>query len=62
MRKIIVILLTLFNLYFLGVGQQEDDVIDISKITVFPQDYKPKLRAGYLSITQNTQSLYYILC
>lgn len=61
MKKIVNLLLFFFTLIILGKSDDED-IIDITKINVFPQDYKTKLRAGYLSVTPYTQSFYYILC
>jgi hypothetical protein len=61
MGKIINLLLALFNLLPL-LAATDEDVINITKIKVFPKDYNSsKIRAGYLSITPYTQSYYYIL-
>lgn len=32
-------------------AQRDEDLIDISNITVFPQDYQHSIYAGYLNIT-----------
>lgn len=61
MRKIINLILIVINICLLA-RTQVDDIVDISQIPVFPQGYSATIRAGYLSITQNTQSFYYILC
>ena len=56
--------LNIFLIYLLFTTvscEREDDLIDISNITVFPQDYSHDLRAGYLNITAYNQALYYIL-
>jgi len=37
----------------------DDDIIDLSKITVFPE-YSHNIRAGYLNITTFNQAFYYI--
>jgi hypothetical protein len=43
-----------------AVSCQDEDLIDISNITVFPQDYEHNLRAGYLNITAYGQAFYYL--
>jgi hypothetical protein len=60
MRKIINFLVIFCSTWGL-LRAEDEDVIDISKITVFPSYTSAKLRAGYLSITPYTQSFYYIL-
>ena len=40
---------------------REDDEVVLSNITVFPQDYDHKLRAGYLNITAYNLAFYYLL-
>ena len=45
-----------------GSAEIDDDLIDISNITVFPQEYGHKIRAGYLNITAYNQAFYYLFC
>lgn len=54
--------LLLFILVITVRTQSDEDLINISNITVFPQDYQHNLRAGYLNITPYEQAFYYIFC
>jgi hypothetical protein len=44
----------------LSQAQRDEDLIDISNITVFPPDYQHNIYAGYLNITAYEQAFYYI--
>ena len=41
-------------------GQSEEDLVDISAIPMFPQNYDHKIYAGYLNITNYAKSIYYV--
>jgi len=59
--RIKIITFLIFFLCFSTICQEvDDDIIDITNITIFPQDYNSKIRAGYLAVTYNTQLFYYI--
>ena len=55
-------LLILTTIFLSASSQKDEDIIDITNITIFPQDYKHNISAGYLNVTPNNQALYYIFC
>lgn len=59
MEKIVFLI---FTLLAMASPQGDSDIINIANIKEFPTGYKPKIRAGYLTITAEAQSYYYILC
>lgn len=42
-------------------AEPDDDIIDLSNITVFPE-YDHTIRAGYLNLTAYNQAFYYLFC
>lgn len=62
MQRLFLFFLCLILALRTGSCQSDEDLIDISNITVFPQDYQHNLRAGYLNITPYEQAYYYIFC
>lgn len=61
MAKIVNSFLLVFALLAMA-SADDDDVINIDNIPVFPSYSSAKIRAGYLSVTPYTQSFYYVLC
>lgn len=70
MRKLqIMIVLALFSATAVivssapfGAVDPDEDLIDLSNITVFPKDYAHNIRAGYLNLTAYNQAFYYLFC
>jgi hypothetical protein len=40
--------------------QYPEDLVNISKISIFPQNYTSKIYAGFLNITSYGKSLYFM--
>ena len=62
MQRLFLFFLCLILALRTGSCQSDEDLIDISNITVFPQDYQHNLRAGYLNITPYEHAYYSIFC
>ena len=58
----LLLLLALPALCIFTEDQDDEDLIDISNITSFPQDYSHNIRAGYLNISSYNAAFYYLFC
>jgi hypothetical protein len=64
MKNILKIIISILVTFLINIGfvecQYPEDLVNISKISIFPQNYKSKIYAGFLNITSYGKSLYFM--